>query len=104
MPTEQRERILAEFAASGMNAVAFAALVGVKYFTFAGRDHLGRPGRKPMPVGRPQREPVAPLRFVETQSPPLGKRHPARREQDVPHASLGGVGGGEQGIRLGNCV
>jgi hypothetical protein len=71
MPAVQRERILAEFAASGMTAVAFAALVGVKYPTFAGWVRLRRAGRKPLPVGRPRRAPVAPVRFVEAQRPSL---------------------------------
>ena len=77
MPVVQREWILAEFAASGMTDVAFAALVGVNYLPFAGWGRLRRTGRKSLPVGRPRKAPVAPVRPVETQRPSLAP--PPRR-------------------------
>ena len=38
-PVERREQLLAEFERSGLSAVKYAALVGVKYSTFAGWVH-----------------------------------------------------------------
>lgn len=36
MPVERREQLLAEFERSGLSGSKFAALVGIKYSTFAG--------------------------------------------------------------------
>lgn len=88
MPADQRERILAEFAASGMTAVAFAALVGVKYPTFSGWVRLRRAGGEPMPVGRPRKVSVAPVRFVEAQRPPLAPAPRAAMTTGSPASAL----------------
>ena len=88
MPADQRERILAEFAASGMTALAFAALVGVKYATFAGWVRLRRAGRRPMPVGRPRKATVAPVRFVEAQRPPLAPAPRVAMAPTTPNRAL----------------
>ncbi len=57
-PAAQRERLLDEFDKSGLSATKFAALVGVKYQTFAGwvarrRKHTG--AKAPAEVADPVR-------------------------------------------------
>ncbi len=67
VPPETRERILDEFERSGMSGLAFAALVGVKYATFAGWRHRRHADRRPTaPVATRRREKI---RFVEAQGP-----------------------------------
>ena len=69
VPAETRQRILEEFERSGMSGVAFAALVGVKYPTFAGWRHRHRSGVRPSaqpPAGTPRRQKI---RLVEAQTP-----------------------------------
>lgn len=62
MPAAQRAAILAEFAASGMTGVAFAAHIGVKYPTFAGWSRLAG---KSLKAGRRKKSASRPIRFLE---------------------------------------
>lgn len=63
VPAEKKRQILEEFDRSGMSGAAFAALVGVKYQTFA--SWRRRRGEKPTNRRRRSR----PIRFVEAQAP-----------------------------------
>lgn len=61
MPAAQRAAILAEFAASGMTGVAFAAHIGVKSPTFAGWSRLAG---KSLRAGRRRRSGHKAIRFL----------------------------------------
>ena len=62
MPAAQRAAILAEFAASGMTGVAFAAHIGVKYPTFAGWSRLAG---KSLRAGRRRKSEHKAIRLLE---------------------------------------
>jgi hypothetical protein len=51
-PGERRERLLDEFEKSGLTGQKFAALVGIKYQTFATWAQKRRRARGAYPVGR----------------------------------------------------
>ncbi len=70
MPADKRTAILAEFAASGMTGVAFAAHVGVSYPTFAGWIRQDRVAGKALPGVRRRKAGPAPVRFLEAATPP----------------------------------
>jgi hypothetical protein len=59
-PAERREVLLDEFGRSGLSGPKFAALVGVKYQTFAGWVHDRRKKRPIVPAPA-----ASPLRLVE---------------------------------------
>lgn len=59
-PVERREQLLEEFERSGLSGPKFAALVGVKYQTFAWWVHERRKQRRAMPALA-----ASPLRLVE---------------------------------------
>lgn len=64
-PPEKREQILEEFERSGMSGSAFAALIGVKYSTFASWRQRGHRSRsRPRRLGSSSNEIV---RLVEAQ-------------------------------------
>ena len=69
IPRDTRRRILEEFDQSGLSGLAFAALVGVKYSTFAAwRRRRGLAARQAATSSKPQRPPE-PIRFVEAHVP-----------------------------------
>ena len=98
MPAAKRAEILAEFAASGMTGIAFAAHVGVKYPTFAGWLRLARLAGKPLPSARPKAR-AKPVRFLEAAPVPApgtagleimlpgGARLPIRDASQLPLAA-----------------
>ena len=65
MPAAQRSIILAEFAASGMTGVAFAAHIGVKYPTFTGWIRQDRSHGRLRLRGRRLKPSSGAIRFLE---------------------------------------
>ena len=65
---EQRERILDEYARSGLSGPKFAALCGVKYQTFA--TWLARRRRQAPPKRQPQRKAATQVRWLEASVQP----------------------------------
>lgn len=61
VPVERREALLDEFERSGLSAMKFAALVGVKYATFAYWVQRRRQAR----LAQPSQEGAAPMEQVE---------------------------------------
>ena len=68
MPAARREALLDEFERSSLSAVKFAALVGVKYATFAGWAHQRRKTKAaavpPAPAVAPSTEPPPPVKIT----------------------------------------
>lgn len=62
-PVERREALLEEFARSGVSGKKFAALVGIKYQTFASWVQQWRKARGQYPL--PGKKPVAQARMPE---------------------------------------
>lgn len=68
---ERREQLLAEFERSGLSAPKFAALVGIKYPTFAAwaaRRRRQQPAGNPAPPGAAPPHPMQWLEAVVTQA------------------------------------
>ncbi len=78
-PAAKRAEILAAFERSGVSGVEFAALVGVKYPTFAAWVQARR--RQRGEVGTRRRSAV---RFVEAAVPPPPPEAPAPLELELP--------------------
>lgn len=62
---EQRERILDEFERSGLSGASYAALVGVKYQTFATWVQARRRGRPTYPKRKPRSQKPGQVKWLE---------------------------------------
>jgi transposase len=62
---EQRERILEEFERSGLSGASYAALVGVKYQTFATWVQARKRGRPTSPKRKPRRQQTGQVKWLE---------------------------------------
>lgn len=74
-PPDRREQLLAEFERSGLSGAKFAALVGIKYSTFAAwamRRRRQRQATDPTPPGKAPPHPIQWLEAVVAQPPAPG--------------------------------
>jgi hypothetical protein len=62
---EQRDRILEEYARSGVSGPKFAALCGVKYQTFANWLQVRKRQRNEYPKAKPHRKSSRPVQWLE---------------------------------------
>ncbi len=96
-PPERRAQLLDEFEQSGLSAVKFAAVVGVKYQTFAGWvAQRKRRGQSGLPPGK-----TPPVRWVEAvldqasnhpcQNPGLTVRLKSGAQVEIRHAGQIGL-------------
>lgn len=69
VPPETRLRILEEFDHSGLSGLAFAALVGVKYSTFAAWRRRRALAAGHETTSRKPKRPPEPIRFIEAHVP-----------------------------------
>jgi len=64
-PPARREQLLDEFERSGLSGAKFAALVGIKYPTFAAWAQARRQQRRGDPHAKAPKDPAASVRWLE---------------------------------------